>query len=117
MELKKMKTAINVAAVVVILGLIALTALLALRPPPCGSREQKAKIDVAAIRATAQLYRAQFPGRCPDVERLFEVGFLERRRRVTDPWEQDYVIECDDDDVIVFSLGPDGLPDTEDDVR
>ncbi|MBW2278450.1 MAG: hypothetical protein JRF63_13235 [Deltaproteobacteria bacterium] len=117
MALKKMKIAINITAAVVILGLLALTAVLALRPLPCGSREQTAKIDIAAIRVTAQLYRVQFPKRCPDVERLLEVGFLERRRRVTDPWEQDYVIECDDDAVIVFSPGPDGLPDTEDDVR
>jgi len=114
---RRLRIAVNAAAAVVILGLVALTAVLALRPPPCGSREQTARIDIAAYRVAAELWFAQHPGRCPEPERLFDDGILEQRRRRTDPWDRDYVIACDDDEITVFSVGPDGLPGTADDVR
>jgi hypothetical protein len=114
---RRLRIAINIAAAVVILGLVSLTMVLALRTEPCGSREQTARIDIAAIRVAAQLYRVQYPDRCPSVKRLVEAGILEEHRRITDPWDNDYVIECDGGEVLVFSSGPDGLPNTADDVR
>jgi hypothetical protein len=35
----------------------------------------------------------------------------------TDPWGHDLVMKCDDKGFVVYSLGPDGKPDTDDDVR
>ena len=98
-------------------GLVALTAVLALRPPPCGSRKQTAKIEIAALRTAAWIYTAEHPDLCPDLDRLVEAGVLADHRRTTDPWGNDYLIECEGGETIVSSNGPDGLPDTEDDIR
>lgn len=114
---KHLRVVINGLAIIVILGLVAFVTLLAIRPLPCGSRVQTAKIDISAIRTAALLYRVQFPTDCPNMKRLIEVGFIEQRVGTTDPWDREYIVKCDEDAVTVTSAGPDGLPDTDDDVR
>jgi hypothetical protein len=116
-DARKLRIAINIAAAVVILALVAFTAMLALRPPPCGSRVQTAKIEIAELRMAVQLYLVENLDDCPSLERLVEAGIIDAHRRMTDPWDREYAIRCVDGETIVTSNGPDGLPDTEDDVR
>jgi hypothetical protein len=53
---------------------------------------------------------------CPTVERLAEDRALRRDMHLEDPWGHDYEIACSAAGDSVRSLGPDGAPDTEDDV-
>lgn len=55
---------------------------------------------------------------CPGVPNLIADGMLDRGKSAkTDAWGQPWVIECDATDATIVSLGPDKLPDTEDDIR
>ena len=55
---------------------------------------------------------------CQSVPNLITDGMLDRGKSAkTDAWGQPWVIECDATDATIVSLGPDKLPDTEDDIR
>ncbi|MBN4049478.1 type II secretion system protein GspG, partial [bacterium AH-315-N03] len=56
-------------------------------------------------------------GDCPSMEDLTEGGFINTSLRTTDAWDNDFVIECDGDDITVVSPGPDGQLGGEDDIR
>ena len=48
---------------------------------------------------------------------LLEAGTIDHSRRTADAWDNPFIIECDGDDILVRSNGPDGQPGTEDDVE
>ena len=51
------------------------------------------------------------------MDELSEAGVIDSGRRTTDAWDNPFVVECDGDDIIVRSNGPDGQPGTEDDIQ
>ena len=51
------------------------------------------------------------------LQRLTEGGYLDTSRRTTDAWDSAFVIDCEGDDVIVTSPGPDGELGNEDDIQ
>lgn len=53
---------------------------------------------------------------CPTVSQLIEEKILDRGTNTSDPWNQLFVIQCNEDDVIVTSLGPDKKKGTADDI-
>lgn len=55
-------------------------------------------------------------GECPAIGRLIEGGQLDRGQKTTDPWGQEYMLTCADDEVIVTSFGPDRKFGTKDDI-
>ena len=64
------------------------------------------------------LYLGQEPGAaCPVMDDLVTAGTLDDSRSATDAWDHPFRIQCDGDDIIVRSDGPDGVPNTEDDVQ
>jgi len=81
-------------------------------------RVNQTRSDAQAVRSAVLLYLGQEPGAdCPSMERLVESGTIDHSRRTTDAWDQPYRIECDGDDILVRSDGPDGRPGTEDDIQ
>ena len=52
----------------------------------------------------------------PTTDDLLEGGFIERGKRTTDAWDNEFKIECNGDNIDVVSNGPDGVP-SEDDIR
>ena len=48
---------------------------------------------------------------------LGRLGYLDSSRRTTDAWDRDFLIECEGDDIIVISAGPDTEMGTEDDIQ
>jgi prepilin-type N-terminal cleavage/methylation domain-containing protein len=55
---------------------------------------------------------------CPTVPMLLADGAVDRGKYVKeDAWGKPWRITCDERDATILSTGPDGLPDTEDDIR
>jgi prepilin-type N-terminal cleavage/methylation domain-containing protein len=55
---------------------------------------------------------------CPTIPMLLADGAVDRGKSVKeDGWGQPWRITCDDRDATIVSMGPDELPDTEDDIR
>jgi hypothetical protein len=80
-----------------------------------GSRQQ-AHVDARTIQAVAEKYVIDHPGRCPTMLVLRDEKEISPSSIITDPWGATYTIECLGDDVVVRSAGPDGKPNTPDDL-
>jgi len=109
---------IEIMIVVIIMAMIATGVAVAVIPRFQASQIDAAKTDVAAIRTAAQLYMVQNPGKCPTVEDLKTERYLDKNKRLVDPWDKEFVINCDGDsgDLEVFSTGPDMQEGGDDDI-
>lgn len=80
------------------------------------------KSNVLMLQAAVlQLWADGFTG-CPDVQQVLELNQeplkseLRKETNGMDPWGSPYRIQCDQDPVLVFSLGPDKQAGTADDI-
>lgn len=74
------------------------------------ARESDARIGACTIKNAVQLYMATHPGKCPTAQDLVDDNIVDPSRGVKDPWDQDYVIDCANRELDVYSPGPDGEP-------
>lgn len=81
------------------------------------SHIRSTRADLQSVRAAVTLYLQDHPQECPTLERLVDSGELGRTKRVTDAWDNPFVVACDRDGPIVFSRGPDAREGTEDDIQ
>lgn len=110
-------TLVEIMIVVIIMALIAAAVGVAVLPQLTNANIRATQADAQSIQSAVTLYIAQDPGSgCPDVSDLVEAGVLDRTKRTTDAWNNDFVIECDGDVILVSSPGQDGQMGTEDDV-
>ena len=109
-------TLIEIMIVVVIMGLIASAVGIAVFDQAKKARVDTANQEARTIEHAVQLWQQDHPSGCPTVERLVGDGVLNRHQRTKDPWDNDYVISCENGDVAVHSKGPDGNDGTDDDV-
>ena len=118
-------TLVEIMVVVVILGMLATLVLPNVLGSQATAQDRKAKADLAAIHSTVKLYFIE-NGSVPTLEELIEEddkgqAFLEGYDEVPkDPWGNPYYIAVDRDNprnYAVWSNGPDGIEDTEDDLR
>ena len=100
-------TLIEIMIVIIIMAMIATGVSLAVMKQLDKSRIKDARMGACTIRSAVQLYMADHPRKCPSLEDLKD-GYLDSKKRVQDPWNQDYTIECESDDPDVYSAGPDG---------
>lgn len=111
-------TLVEIMIVVIIMALIAGGVAAAVLPQLARARITQTRSDALSVQSAAVMYLAQEPGAdCPTVDELVETSMLDRSRRVKDAWDRDFVIECEGNDILVSSAGPDGQMGTEDDVR
>ncbi len=111
-------TLVEIMVVVIIMALIATAVGVAVLPSLEKSRINATRTDAQAIRGAVVQYLAENPGEdCPTVEDLVEEGYLDKGRRSTDAWDRDFQVECEGDNVVVVSAGPDGQFGTEDDIE
>ena len=111
-------TLIEIMIVVIIMAMIATGVAVAVMPQLDKAKIKQAKSDIGAIRTAVQLYLAENSNKCPSVQELQEERYLDKNKRVTDPWDRDFGINCPaGDDPDVYSYGPDGQEGTEDDIR
>jgi hypothetical protein len=103
------------ASVLVVGGAVAV----ALLPRTGGpSHVAQSRSDALEVRTAVLLYMGQEAGaKCPTMDELHEAGVLDSSRRTTDAWDNPFVVECDGDDIVVISNGPDERPGTADDIR
>jgi general secretion pathway protein G len=109
-------TILEIMIVTIIIAMIAAGVAVAVWPQYKKAQVNAAKSDVAAVRAAVQLFVAENPGKCPEAKQLQEESYLDKSKRAEDPWGNEFVIKCSDGDVQVYSMGPDGQDNTEDDI-
>ncbi|GHE99832.1 type II secretion system major pseudopilin GspG [Thalassotalea profundi] len=125
-------TLLEIMVVIVILGILASMVVPNLMGSQDQAREQKAVIDIGALETALGMYRSQnynYPTTEQGLEALVvetdveplprrfpEGGYIKRLPK--DPWGNDYQLlnPGEHGKMDVFSLGPDGLPDTDDDI-
>jgi general secretion pathway protein G len=110
-------TLVEIMIVVIIMAMIAAAAGAAVLPQWRRAQLNQANTDAQAIRAGATNWIMQNNNECPTVEQLRAEGMLDRAGHETDPWDGHFAIECQGDEVIVSSPGPNGQPGDEDDIR
>ena len=111
-------TLIEIMIVVVIMALVATGVGIAVVPQLQKAKKQQAESGVETVRTAVQLYIATNPrADCATMDQLIEDKAIDKNKATTDPWDHPYKIECDGDDIIVISAGPDGEFDTEDDIK
>ncbi len=81
------------------------------------SAQSASRADAAQIQVAAKSFRAQHADGCPTLSSLQEEQFLSRNAREDDAWGNRFRILCDDAEPTVISAGPDGRPNTADDLR
>ena len=111
-------TLVEIMIVVIIMAMIAAAVGVAVLPRLNEARITQARTDAQSIRGAVEMYLAQNPsGDCPSVEDLVEERVLSANTRSRDPWDNDFSVECEGEDITVISAGPDGQMGTEDDVQ
>jgi general secretion pathway protein G len=109
-------TLIEIMIVVVIMGLIASAVGIGVFSQAKKAKEQTAQQETRAIEHAVQLWQQDHPSGCPTVAQLQADRVLDSHSRSKDPWDNDYIVSCDNGDVTVRSKGPDGQEGTDDDV-
>ena len=109
-------TLVEIMIVVVIMGLIASAVGIAVFDQAKKARVDTASQEVRTMEHAIELWRQDHPSGCPTVERLVSDGILNRRQRTKDPWDNDYLISCENGETSVHSKGPDAIDGNEDDV-
>ena len=110
-------TLIEIMIVVIIMALIATAVGVAVLPRLEKARIDSTRADAQTVRSAAIMFVGENPsGGCPTMEDLTEGGYIDRNKRTADAWDNPFNVECEGDDVIVVSSGPDGQMGTEDDV-
>lgn len=110
-------TLIEIMIVVIIMALIATAVGVAVLPRLEKARVDSTRADAQTVRSAAIMYVGENPGgACPSMEDLTEGGYIDRNKRTADAWDNPFSVECEGDDVVVVSAGPDGQMGTEDDV-
>jgi hypothetical protein len=81
------------------------------------TKGQSAMTELKTIRSAAFQYSLTHDGGCPSTSELKEERLLDSHFREIDPWGGLLRIECAHDEMVGSrSDGPDGKPDTEDDI-
>ncbi|MCU0673864.1 MAG: type II secretion system protein GspG [Myxococcota bacterium] len=110
-------TLIEILVVITIMALVAGAVGASVFGALRDAKAKRARTDASSLSAAALRFRLDH-ARCPtSTDELVEAGYLQRHGRSADPWDGDFVHECEADDVIAVSAGPDGVFGTEDDVR
>lgn len=110
-------TLIEVMIVVLILSLIATGVTVAVMPKYKQAQISTAENNAREVRNAANRWRATHPGdQCPTISQLVQDKEIDSASKTDDPWGSAYKVVCTEDDVSVFSPGPDKREGTADDI-
>jgi len=110
-------TLIEIMIVVVIMALVATGVGVAVIPQLQKAKIKNAESAVATVRSAVQLYIAtNKPNECPTMQELIDDKSIDKATATRDPWDHEFVIECNGSEIGVRSAGPDGELETSDDI-
>lgn len=111
-------TLVEVLIVVAIIAMVASGVAVFALPRFREAQVKSAETGARVIRGAIQNWqRVNNEITCPTVAQLVQEKELDSAANTQDPWAQEYVLQCTDDDVIVGSNGPDKKRGTPDDIR
>lgn len=105
-------TLTEIMVVVIIMALIATGVALAVLPRLKEAKIKATRADIRVVQSAATLWLADNNG-CPTIDQLG----LSRGARTKDAWDNDFIINCEADEPMVASTGPDGEQGTDDDIQ
>lgn len=129
---RKALTLIELVVVMVILVLLASIATTIVIRRIEDGRRTKALMDIKTMETALDLYKADTgsyptteqglealiaPPTMPPVPAKWNGPYLKQRQVPLDPWGNPYQYESDGENYVLFSVGKDGQPNTDDDVR
>ncbi|MFT3928509.1 MAG: type II secretion system protein GspG [Myxococcales bacterium] len=109
-------TLIEIMIVVVIMALVTMGVAVAVVPAFEQAKLKQAESAVQTVKNAVTLYKITHSSECPSMTQLTEANVIQRSTATKDPWEHDFAIACDAQEISVRSAGPDGEFDTVDDV-
>jgi general secretion pathway protein G len=108
---------VEVLVVLAIMSIMAAVVGFAVIPIYKDSQKKAAKMNASELRKVAGQWRmTHVSEECPDFARLHADRLVDKESNAKDPWGSPYTIVCADDDITVFSPGPDKKIGTEDDI-
>ena len=114
--LKRGVTLVEILIVLAIVGLIAGGIAVYAVPKFKEAQISSTKNNLKSLQAIADGWRANHANDCPTVQRLKEEKELSASSEVNDAWGSPYKIQCDDDNTLIVSFGPDKKEGTKDDI-
>lgn len=111
-------TLIEVMIVVVILGLIATGVAVAVFPKFKEAQIKTTKTSALELRRAAEMWRGGHASDvCPTIDDLRKDKAIDMGSKANDGWDMPFKIQCEEDETIVLSSGPDKKDGTGDDIR
>jgi general secretion pathway protein G len=111
-------TLIEVMIVVVILGLIASGVAVAVFPRFKEAQVKTTKTSAMELRRATEMWRGMHASDvCPSIDQLRSDKAIDTAAKASDAWDTPFKIQCEDDETIVVSSGPDKKEGTADDIR
>lgn len=111
-------TLVEVLIVVAIIAMIAGGVAVFAIPQFKKAQINSANTGARVIRGAVQTFQGtENDTSCPTVSQLVEKKYLDPGQSTVDPWGQPYGINCNDDEVVVTSNGPDKKKGSGDDIR
>ncbi len=111
-------TLVEVLIVVAIIAMVASGVAVFALPKYKEAQIKQAETGARVIRGAIQNWqRVNNEVTCPTISQLVQEKEIDSATNTQDPWAQDYILQCTDDDVIVASNGPDKKRGTPDDIR
>ena len=111
-------TLVEVMIVVAILAMVAGGVAVFAIPQFNKAQKSTAETGARTIRQAAQTWQTtNTDSSCPTVSQLIQEKHLDPGQQTADPWGEEYVISCTEDDIVVLSKGPDKKRGTKDDIQ
>ena len=111
-------TLVEVLIVVAIIAMVASGVAVFALPRYKEAQIKSAETGARVIRGAIQNWqRINNESSCPTISQLVQEKQLDSASNTADPWGEQYMLTCTDDDVVVASNGPDKKKGTPDDIR
>jgi general secretion pathway protein G len=118
LALERGVTLVEVLIVVAIIAMVASGVAVFALPRYKEAQIKSAETGARVIRGAIQNWqRVNNESTCPTISQLVQEKQLDSASNTSDPWGEQYMLSCTDDDVIVASNGPDKKKGTPDDIR
>jgi general secretion pathway protein G len=112
-------TLVELVVVIALIGLLTAAIALGVMKTFNEGRIKTATIACHQLRTAVQTHFINHPEEpdCPTPARMQEARELDAAMSLRDPWGTPYAVECQSDEIVAISAGPDRAFGTEDDLR